>query len=154
MGYMNTWSYCTLEPIVCTITAPTYALDKFLAGLLNPWVGGCENHVRNSAIFAKIVEGLRIVPTDVLVSFDVVSLFMGVPVEVSLKLLQSLFTSSVVELFQLVLQSTYFLYWGKYYEQTNRVVRGSLLSLVMANFYMEVFEHLVFQCAPLKPSYL
>lgn len=70
----------------------------------------------------------------------------------TLELLQPLFTSSVVDLFQLVLQSTYFLYQVANSEQMERVAIASLLSLVVANFSMEASEHLVLQRAPLKPS--
>lgn len=44
--------------------------------------------------------------------------------------------------------STYFLYNGKFYEQTDSVAMGSPLSLVIADFYMEAFEQLALQSAP------
>lgn len=41
----------------------------------------------------------------------------------------------------------------QFYEQTDGVVMGSLLSLVIAGFFMEAFEKSSLQSAPLKPSF-
>jgi hypothetical protein len=56
--------------------------------------------------------------TNVLVSFDVVSLFTKVPLNDTLQLLEQPFDSRMIDLFQHVLTSTYFLFEGKFYEQT------------------------------------
>lgn len=55
-----------LRPIVGTIEAPTYGLHKYLMGLLKPMVGMCDHHVKNSKMFAIIVDVLRISPSDIL----------------------------------------------------------------------------------------
>jgi hypothetical protein len=46
----------------------------------------------------------------------------------------------MIHLFRQFLTSTYFLFDGKYYEQTGGVVMGSPLAPVLANFYMEHSE--------------
>lgn len=38
-----------------------------------------------------------------------------------------------------------------FYEQVNGIAMGSPLLPVVANFYMEAFEHLALECASLKP---
>lgn len=58
-----------------------------------------------------------------------------------LKLLHPLFPPAVFDLYQFILESIYFLYNREYYEKTEGVAMGSLLSPMIANFYMECFEH-------------
>lgn len=60
--------------------------------------------------------------------------------------------SLVVDLFWFVLDSNYFLYNRSYYEQTNGVEMGALLSPMIVSFYMEYIEHQVLENAPLKTS--
>lgn len=55
---------------------------------------------------------------------------------------------AVVDLFQFLLRSTYFLFHGNFYEQTDGVAMGSPLSPVIADFAMKVFELLALQYAP------
>jgi hypothetical protein len=62
-------------PIVNNIGAPTYQLSKYLAGLLSEPTGKLKHHVRNSLQFVQILDSLRVQPEDIMVSFDVVSLF-------------------------------------------------------------------------------
>lgn len=81
--------------------------------------------------------------SDLMVGFAVVSLFTLVPLRESIELLKPLFISDMVELFEFALTSSYFLYGDKFYEQSNVVVMGSLVSPVKANSYMETFEHSV-----------
>jgi hypothetical protein len=75
-----------------------------------------------------------------MVSFDVVSLFPNVPIEDSLKLLGLHFDEDVLARFPHTLTSTYFCFDGQYYEQTDGVAMGSLLSPVITNFFMKNFE--------------
>ncbi|XP_071450120.1 uncharacterized protein [Hetaerina americana] len=108
-----------LRPIVSAIGAPTYGLARYLTGVLAPLVGSCEHHIKNSAEFVQTLKNIHLEDRDILVSFDVVSLFTKVPVKDTLLLLQAQFDQQTVELFRHVLTSTYFLYNGKFYEQVH-----------------------------------
>ncbi|PSN48481.1 hypothetical protein C0J52_11724 [Blattella germanica] len=130
-----------LRPIVNSIGSPTYSLAKYLTGLLQRLVGTCIHHVRNSMDFIETLKGITISSSDVLVSFHVESLFTRVPLKETLDLLRPHFDDNVISLFHHVLTSTYFLYNGAYYEQTDGVAMGSPLSPAVANFYMQEFEH-------------
>ena len=77
---------------------------------------------------------------EVMVSFDVVSLFTKVPVEDSLTLLSQHFNKDILAQYKHVLTSTYLCVDGQFYEQTGGVAMGSPLSPVIANFCMEDFE--------------
>ncbi|XP_046393751.1 uncharacterized protein LOC124161474 [Ischnura elegans] len=99
------------------------------------------------------LKSIRLEETDILASFDVVSLFTRIPVEETTRLLETRFDRKTVELFQHVLRSTYFLCNGQFYEQTEGVPMGSPLSPAIANLFMEDFEEKALETAPLRPKY-
>ena len=107
-----------LRPTVSNIGAPTYQLSKHLSGLLSQLTGKSAHHVKNSFHFIEILKTLKIKPGDLMVSFDVVSLFTKVPVEESLTLLSQHFNKEILSLYKHVLTSTYFCVDGQFYEQT------------------------------------
>jgi hypothetical protein len=96
--------------------------------------------VKNSFQFVQVLKSVRVQPEDLMVSFDVVSLFTNVPIVDSLELLSHHFEDDVLALFKHVLTSTYFCSDGQFCEQTGRVAMGSPLSPVITNFFMEDFE--------------
>lgn len=80
-----------------------------------------------------------------MVSFDVKSLFIKVPVKETLHIIQKPyvpqeFPQHLVELARLCLTTTYFTWNGTVYEQKEGAAMGSLLSPVLANIFMEAFE--------------
>jgi hypothetical protein len=88
----------------------------------------------------RSLESLQVQPEELMVSFEVVSLFTKVPIADSLVLLCNHFEEDVLALFKHVLTSTYFCSDGQFYEQTDGVAMGSPLTPVIANFFMEDFE--------------
>jgi hypothetical protein len=64
-----------LRPIVSFVNAPTCGFSNLMAKILSPVVGNTENTVKNSCNFAEFVRGKTLNADQVLVSFDVVSLF-------------------------------------------------------------------------------
>ena len=77
-----------LRPIVSFIGSPTYALSKELASILLKLTGLSEHHVKNSEEFVKSVTSIKIEETEILVSFDVISLFTKIPVDLAIKVAQ------------------------------------------------------------------
>ena len=61
------------EVHLCTTQPP------HLAKILRPLVGLTQHHVSNSSQFIEITRDLTLQPSDILISFDVVSLFTNVP---------------------------------------------------------------------------
>ena len=141
-----------LRPIVSAIGSPTYNLAKYLTGILSPFVGVCEHHIKNSSHFVGILEKLTLEKTDIMVSLDVVSLFTRVPLTDTFKLLEEKFDIGTVMLFHHTLTSTFFKYNGSFYEMADGVAMGSPLSPAIANFYMEDFEERALSSAPLRPK--
>jgi Reverse transcriptase (RNA-dependent DNA polymerase). len=88
---------------------------------------------------------------DLMVSFDMVSLFTKVPIADSLELFSYHFEDDVQALFKHILISTYFGFEGKFYEQTDGIAMGSPLSPATAKFFMEDFEKKVLEQETHKP---
>ena len=141
-----------LRPIVSTIGSPTYDVARYLASLLRPHLRQSESYIRDSAHFVKKLNCLQIEPEDQLISFDVVSLFTKVPIIESMDYISKLFPKDITDLFHSCLTTIYFLWNGEFYQQNEGVAMGSLLSPVIANFYMEKFEEIILETAPLKPK--
>ena len=55
-------------------------------------MGQPSHHVKNSAAFINIVNSLKLEPEYLMISFDVVSLFMRVPILDAINLLGALFS--------------------------------------------------------------
>ena len=74
----------TLRPIVSFVKSPTYHLSKYLSRILSPLVGHSQSAVRNSKDFVDSVKLLVVKSDELLVSFDVVSLFTNVPTDLAI----------------------------------------------------------------------
>jgi hypothetical protein len=105
-----------LRPIVSIIGASTYRLAKHLAGLLGSHIGSSPHHVRNSTEFVHNLGSLRVCPQDMMVSFEVVSLFTRVPIRETMSLLSRHFEEDILTPFRHVLTSSYFSFAGQFYE--------------------------------------
>lgn len=105
----------------------------------------------NSTSLTQTVDTVRLGPSDLLVSPHVVSLFTSVLIEPTIKLLEPLFPTPVVKLFEYVLRSTYFVYDGVFYKKTDGIAMGSPLSSSVIDFFIEAFKNGALEVAPLKP---
>ena len=121
----------------------------------------------NSVHFASVISSEKIQDHEIMVSFDVESLFTNVPIEgavqAALRKLGSnptlvdrttLTPAQIANLFDFVLRSTYFQCNGSIYEQREGAAMGSPISGVIANLYMETFEEQAIDSAPFKPKIL
>jgi hypothetical protein len=99
----------------------------------------------------RVRPSLEFTPGDIIVSFDIVSLFTKVPIKETTDLLGRHFKEDVLGLFHHAITTSYFTFNGQFYGQTDDVAMGSTLSPVIANFYMEDFEKAALESAPLKP---
>ena len=64
------------------------AFSKELASILSKLTGLSEHHVKNSEEFVELVTTVIIQETEILVSFDVISLFTKIPVDLAIKVAQ------------------------------------------------------------------
>ncbi|GJQ75347.1 hypothetical protein Trydic_g23526 [Trypoxylus dichotomus] len=95
---------------------------------------------------------IRFNPSDILVSFDVVPLFTKVSLIETLRYIADLFPHYITQLFKHCLTTSYFVWDGSFYEHTDGVAMGSLLSPAVANLFMGRFESLAIETAVDKPT--
>jgi hypothetical protein len=141
-----------LRPIVSAIGSPTHKIARYIARLIQPFVGQTETYVQDSRHFVNIIKNMKLSETDLLVSFDVISLFTRIPISEVFPLMEQILPSDLSNLAIECLKSTYFYFNGNYYEQTEGTPMGSPLSPVVANLYMEKFETYALSTFPLKPK--
>ena len=78
-----------LRPLVSSIGSPTQALARYLVTQLQPYVEQAKSYVRNSSHFIELIKKQQLDKDDMMVSFDVVSLFPQVPVGEALTIIQT-----------------------------------------------------------------
>lgn len=142
-----------LRPIVNTIGSPTYELAKYVAKILKPLVGNTDSFIKDSQDFVNLIKNERLEHDDILVSFDVVSLFTKIPLDEAIQVIKDITDPGTAKLAEICLRSTVFTFQGIFYEQTSGVAMGSPLSPIVANLYMEYFEKKALDSYPLKPAW-
>ena len=118
-----------LRPIVSFVDSPSYQLSKHLVYLLSPMIGKTTSHVRNSIQFASFISEQTLAGSQVLVSFDVVSLFTNVPVDLACQVAgarleldeslmdrTSLSAAQILTLLRFCLSATYLAFRGTFYQ--------------------------------------
>ena len=142
-----------LHPVVSFYCSPTYNLLKYLVRLLSPLIGNTPSEVRNSKDFVTFVQSLCLDSNEVMLSFNVISLFTRIPVDLALRVacqcLESDNTLSdrthldideIMSLLSLCLIATYCSFRGLTYQQIHSTAMGSPVSVVIANLVMENVE--------------
>jgi hypothetical protein len=154
-----------LRPIVSSIGSITYQAAKFLANILGPLVGKTPYHVKNSMDFVNKIKNLEVPPPWKLVSFDVTALFTSIPIPEALEVVKqclardiswrqrtSLQSEDILQLLELCLNTTYFVYQQEFYQQQQGAAMGSPVSPIIANLFMEQFERKAINTAKTPPK--
>ena len=119
----------------------------------------------NSTKFVERLQEAHTELEDLLVSFDVTSLFGQVPIDEALEVVKvrlnkdptlvnrtSIPVPQLVELIELCLRSTYFQFQSDFFEQIDGTPMGSPLSPIIAKLFMKDLEEQALHSAPLQPS--
>ncbi|KAJ8025720.1 hypothetical protein HOLleu_33353 [Holothuria leucospilota] len=119
-----------LRPIVSSINSPSYNLARHLANIMTPLSGKGMSYIKNSQHFVERAKKILIETSDILVSFDVASLFTNVHINDACKVIgdrlqadptlhqrTQMTWEEIVHLTKLCLNSTYFKWHGQFYEQ-------------------------------------
>ena len=131
----------------------------------SPLAGKSPSHVRNSADFVNQIHQTSLEETDVMASFDVVSLFTRVPVNEALLVISqrlqqddtlkdrtSIPIPDLCAPVELCLKSTYFQFGKSFYEQVEGAAMGSPLSPIVANIFLEDLETRALETSAWKPK--
>ncbi|BHF66735.1 hypothetical protein SprV_0200975700 [Sparganum proliferum] len=145
-----------LRPIVSLKGAPTYGLAKWLFRRLKFLIAESDTTVSSSAQFLEKLKGVSLHPNEVMVSFDVTSLFTSIPQDLAIETIQLLLQSKydetenrlgraqVLQLLKFCLR-TYFTFDETIYEQVKGTPMGSPISGFIAEAVLQRLESLVFQ---------
>jgi hypothetical protein len=119
-----------LRPIVSSIGSPCYVVAGLLHKILVPLIGNTDSFVKNSEHLIQLLEDINLRNWDILVSFDVLSLFTNVPVAEILQVIKNklcmdptvsdpspLQVDDVMELLEVCMKTTYFQLEDKFYQQ-------------------------------------
>jgi hypothetical protein len=120
-------TYCKMHPLTHIWTGKISDRSDL------PLAGQSEHHVMNSEALIQKCRHLNLQEMDMLVSFNMVSLFIKVPVERH-------FAVALTACIRYVLTTTYFLYNSSFYDQRGSIAIGSPLAPVRANFYIQSFK--------------
>ena len=134
------------------VNFPTNNISKFLSKIIKPLM---TNHfrVKNSIDFIDRIKDVVIEKDDILVLFDVVSLFTSVPVDCAIKCMfdllmddDSLPTRTQLNAhdiktgLEICSNSTVFSFQNVLYRQTFGTPMGSYISPIVTNIFMEHIE--------------
>ena len=154
-----------LRPIVSSIGSVSYETAKELSKILKPLVGNTPYSVKNTKDFIQCIKDIRLQDDECMVSYDVEALFTSVPVKPAIAIIQKrleadkdlhlrtpMSPKQITNLLEFCLNSTYFTFQGKFYEQIDGTARGSPISPIVANLFMEDLEIKALATSPLPPS--
>ncbi|BHF77158.1 hypothetical protein SprV_0502026100 [Sparganum proliferum] len=145
-----------LRPIVSLKGTPTYGLSKWLFRRLKFLTAESDTTVSSSAQSLEKLKGVNLHPNEVIVSFDVTSLFTSIPQDLAIETIELLHHSKydetenrlghaqILQLLKLCFR-TYFTFDGTVYEQVKDTPMGSPISGFIAEAVLQQLESLVFQ---------
>ena len=155
-----------VRPIVSYVNHALYNTSKYLAKLLSPFARSIPSFVENSVHLCEILQDVTIDEDEVLVSFDVKSLYTSVPIEPALCSVRTLLENTsiwkgadttitvdeVIELLSLCLRESGFKFRDQFYEMTSGLAMGSPVSPIVANIFMSKLEEDAMSTMSAKPK--
>ncbi|BHF70423.1 hypothetical protein SprV_0301347300 [Sparganum proliferum] len=144
-----------LRPIVALKGSPTYNLAKWMYLKLKFLQGNSTTSVRSASQFLLDLRGRRIQSDEIMVSFDVTSLFTSIPPNLAREVLRkrleeaydetqkALKIEHLMRLFEFC-QQTFFTFAGETYEQIKGTPIGSPVSGLVAALVLQELEKLAF----------
>lgn len=148
-----------LRPITSTINSPGYLLSKVFADMVDLVFPRTDHHIKNIYDFVGFVDGVSIKPDDVLVSFDVVSMYTSIPFDLVKCILMSradvffnffgidgVFLLNLIE--HLLIDCMVFSALNKIFKQINGLPMGSCLSPALARIVMDQVADKLLESVP------
>ena len=115
--------------------------------------------------FVEQIKEVRLKQGECIISYDVAALFTSVPIQPVINIIQqrlakdtelhqrtSMSINHMTTLLEFCLKSTSFVFQGQYYQQMEGAAKGSPLSPIVANIFMEKFEKEALDIDPHPPS--
>ncbi|XP_053692163.1 uncharacterized protein LOC128740627 [Sabethes cyaneus] len=139
----------SMRPISSNICTPTEKMAAWLVDEIKRYPVTHGKSVKNSIELVDQIKDLEIRRSEIMVSFDVASLFPSVPVEDALKSLRahlerkqvpSNHIAAYLSVAQVCMKQNLFMFRGKYYKQNFGLSVGSKLSPLLAEIFRSDFE--------------
>ena len=142
-----------IRPIVSYSGSPLYNLNKYIANILKTYAKHENNNAKNSTAFSSYIRNVPIEDDEIMVSFDVTSLYTNIPIIDTLNIIKDCVASDdqftrktaipqdkFLHLVNLVLTTTWYTFNSQFYQQTNGVAMGGPASSITAELYMQAPE--------------
>ena len=142
-----------LREIVDSTSSVAKQIDKYIAKVIQKYVGKSPYYVKNSAHFVSMIKDLKVEEDEVLVSYDVTALYLSVPQGEAIKVIHQLMINdeelhkkttmsaeNLITLFKLCVGTTYFSFNKKLYQQIDGLAIGASSSGPAADLFMERLE--------------
>ena len=130
-----------------------YSLNKYIENILKVYVKHENNNVKNSSTFSNYIRNVPIEDDEIMVSFDVTSLYTNIPIIDTLNIIKYYVHSDdqfarktaipqdkFLDLVNLVLTTTWYNFNSQFYQQTDGVAMAGLASSATAEIYMQPHE--------------
>ena len=139
-----------------------YGLAKFLDGLIKPFIPD-KCMVNSTEQFLDRIKAYNFTPNDLMVSFDVVSLFTNVPLSETIDIIANYiydhkhnlkippFKKLIFKRMMTLATGGIFMYKDKLYKQVDGVAMGGPLGPTLANFFLAHIEGWLLD-VPFKPN--
>ena len=148
-----------LRPIIICRDTALYNTSRYLSDILSP----LQNN--NSTEFTEKLHGTKIDEDEIMVSFEVTSLFTAIPVDRACEFIRNklnkdktlkhrtkLSIDDIIKLLRFTLSNSYFNYNNQTYKQIHGCAMGSPVSPIVANLCMEEIEELAHNQSTLPPK--
>ena len=142
-----------LRPIVSMIGSATYSLSKYISHILTPYVRRTPSYIANTSELLLRLKDMHIAQDEIMVSFDVKSLFTSIPKEDAFEAIRQTIEGdpefrenngvaqdAFLEILKVCLSTTGFQFRGKHYELSDGLPMGSPASPAIANLFMSKLE--------------
>ena len=140
------------RPIVSSQGSVSYGVAKELAKILKSLSGNTIHQVNNSKEFAEDIKKIQLEEGECIMSYDVAALFTSIPVKPAIEVIKkkleqdtelhqrtTMSIQNILDLLELCLCNTYFLFQGQYYEQTQGGSHGISCDSCAGQFIYGVF---------------
>lgn len=150
-----------LRPIISCVGSPTHDLSRFVNDILKNITECSQYKLKNSYDFISRIKNLILNEDEILVSFDVVSLFTNIPRGLAMEIIERKWDSIRLhtdipltlfrEMLSLVMDSGYFKYQDKFYHQTAGMPMGNCVSPAVADVTVDHVIDTAIESTPHPP---